>query len=352
MKNDINREDENLQVKEKLDVPDCSFHDVKESPFKIYGLCKASEGFRRVPAETAEQAGVKIELHALHTAGGRVRFATNSEYIAIKCVLPSVTRYSHMPLIGTSGFDMYVFENGEEHHAKSCVPPHNMTDGYSSIHHFGTREMREITINFPTYNPVSELYIGLEERAGIHCGREYKYNTPVVYYGSSITQGACASRPGNNYAALISRKLDCDYINLGFSGTPMGGNVIVDYIASLDMSVFVYDFDYNAPSLEYLKDTHKKVYKKIRAAHPALPIIILSAANNAVCDKLEEKRKIAFETYSDAKLLGDENVYFIDGKKLYDGEFSDSCMVDGIHPSDAGFFRMAEIVGKQIMQVV
>ncbi len=352
MKNDISNVDKNLEIKKHIDAPDCMFYDVKESPFEIYGLCKISEGFRRVPAGIAEESGKNIALLSTHTAGGRVRFATDSEYIAIKCEMPTVTHFSHMQLMGTSGFDMYLFENGKERHVKSFLPPYDMTDGYVSIHHFGTREMREITINFPTYNPVDELHVGLEENAEIYPGRKYKYTAPVVYYGSSITQGACASRPGNNYAALISRKLDCNYINLGFSGAAMGADAMVEYIASLDMSAFVYDFDYNTPSLEYLKNMHEKVYKKIRAAHPALPIIILSAANTPLLANIEESRRVAFETYTNAKLCGDENVYFVDGKKLYDGEFSDSCTVDNIHPSDAGFFRMAEVVGEQIMHVI
>lgn len=104
---------------------------------------------------------------------------------------------------------------------------------------------------------------------------KYAVKKPVVYYGSSITQGACASRPGNCYESILSRRLDCDYINLGFSGSAKGEDAIVDYIIGLDMSVFVMDYDYNAPTPEHLEKTHSKMFKAIRAEHPTLPIIIM-----------------------------------------------------------------------------
>ncbi|MBE6964951.1 MAG: hypothetical protein E7441_02830 [Ruminococcaceae bacterium] len=352
LKNDIGKIDRNLEVKKNIDVSDCVFYDVKNPSFRIYGLCDLNNGFRRLPQEIAKAGGEKIERLSAQTAGGRVRFSTDSEYIAIRCVMPYITRFSHMQLMGTSGFDMYIFENGKSRHINSFMPSSGIEDGYSSVYHFGGRKKREIIINFPPYNPVQELCIGVEENAEISAGSEYTYKLPVVYYGSSITQGACASRPGNTYTALISHEYDCDYINLGFSGAPMGNEPIVDYISELDMSAFVYDFDYNAPSMDYLQETHAQIFNKIREKQPELPIIIMSAADAPVLKNIEKKRDIAFKTYSDARSGGDENVYFIDGKKLYEGPFSESCRVDGVHPTDAGFFRMADIVGKQIISIL
>jgi len=354
MAKSIEEIDKNLQVEKELDVSDCKFYDVRKAPFKIYGLCSGEEKLRRVPekvAQSAETWGVKVLSE--NTSGGRVRFKTNSEYVAIRCVMSDISRFSHMPLTGSSGFDMYIFENGKASFEKSFVPPHDMTDGYSSIHHFGTRKMREIMINFPPYNTVDELYIGLEENASVKEGREYTHMKPVVYYGSSVTQGGCASRPGNTYPALISQMLDCDYINLGFSGTRMGEAAVVEYIKSLDMSVFVYDFDYNAPDIAYLEKMHEKVFNEIRKAHPELPVIMLSAASNTPnFTGMDKTKEVVLKTYKDAVAAGDKNAYFIDGQTLYEGEFSDSCTVDYVHPSDAGFLRMASVVGKVVKRVL
>lgn len=354
MAKSIEEIDKNLQVKKELDVTDCKFYDVRKAPFKIYGLCSGEEKLRRVPekvAQSAETWGVKVLSE--NTSGGRVRFKTNSEYVAIRCVMSDISRFSHMPLTGSSGFDMYVSENGKDKFEKTFVPPYDMTDGYSAIHHFGTRKMREIMINFPPYNTVDALYMGIEEEAIAEPGREYAYTKPVVYYGSSVTQGGCASRPGNTYPALISQMLDCDYINLGFSGTRMGEDAVVEYIKGLDMSVFVYDFDYNAPDIEYLEKMHEKVFKEIRKEQPELPVIMLSAASNTPnFESMDKTREVVLKTYENAVSAGDKNVFFIDGGEFYAGEFSSSCTVDYVHPSDAGFLRMASVIGKYVKRVL
>ena len=129
---------------------------------------------------------------------------------------------------------------------------------------FDDRKEREITINFPLFTEVCELYIGLQKGCKLEPASEYTHQKPVVYYGSSITNGGCASRPGNTYQAVISRMLDCDFVNLGFNGNAKGEQEIADYIKGLDMSVFVYDYDHNAPTPEHLLDTHEKMFKAIK----------------------------------------------------------------------------------------
>ena len=363
MAKDISKIDENLAVAGTIDAPDCVFHDARKTPFEIYGLYKPTEGssFRRIPEEVAKATSEGVFRLHTNTAGGRVRFTTDSEYVAIKCTMPGITHFSHMPLSGVAGFDMYLSENGDDIFAKTFVPPYDMTNGYVSIFHFGNRKEREITINFPLYNDVDDLYIGLEPDAKLSGGRKYKYETPVVYYGSSITQGGCASRPGNSYEAFISQSLDCNHINLGFSGNAKGEDAIMDYIASLPMSAFVYDYDYNTPSVEHLRETHEKGFLKIREKNPKLPIIIVSAPNDnsRASDPNVElrstytlRRNIIFSTYMNAVNRGDENVYFVDGTSLFDGEFANSCTVDGCHPTDLGFYRMATSIGRVVRLVL
>lgn len=349
---DISKIDRNLAVA-GIDAPDCVFHDVRNAPFEIYGLFKPTEGktFRRLPEEVAKATSEGVLRLHTNTAGGRVRFSTDSEYIAISCKLPNITRFAHMPTTAASGFDMYISKGGRDVFEKCFTPPWDMTDGYSTIYHFGDRKSREITINFPLYNDVDSLHIGLEPDAALSGGRKYKYEKPVVYYGSSITQGGCASRPGNCYEALISQKLDCDYINLGFSGSAKGEDAIMDYIASLPMSIFVYDYDHNAPNAEHLAATHHKGYLKIREKHPDLPIIMVTAPvdDRALAEpRYIPCRDVIMKSYLDAKASGDENVWFIDGAAFFDGPNTDACTVDGCHPNDLGFSRMASAIGRKI----
>ncbi len=355
MSKDISQVDKNLAVAAEINAPDCIFQSVKETPFELYGLynAKGEDVFRRLPEDVARATSEGVTTLHTHTAGGRVRFSTDSEYVAIRASVPSVTHFAHMPLTGVAGFDMYVSRDGHDIFAKTFVPPYGMTDGYASIHHFGDKKMREITINFPLYNPVNELYVGIQDGAALSHGHKYKHETPVVYYGSSITQGGCASRPGNAYPALISQALDCDYINLGFSGNAKGEDAMMDYIASLSMSAFVYDYDHNAPNVAHLKNTHERGFLKIREKHPSLPVIFVSAPNDdAKSIQLREQRSVILETYLNALKNGDENVYFVDGSSLFDGEFANSCTVDGCHPTDLGFLRMARGIGRAVARAL
>ena len=216
---------------------------------------------------------------------------------------------------------------------------------------------REMMIHFPTYSDVSELYIGLAAGSTVGHGTPYKHKTPVVYYGSSITQGACASRPGNSYEAIISNELDCDHTNLGFSGSARGEDAIVDYICSLDMSVFVLDYDHNAPSAEPLEGTYEPFYNKFRASHPDTPVIFVTrptfmndvgVSDDACTMDRIRCREGVFRTYMNALAAGDRNVDFIDGASLFNGPYADLCTVDSIHPNDAGFLRMAEKIGQSV----
>ena len=354
MSKDISQVDKNLAVAAEIDAPDCIFRSVKEDPFDLYGLynAKGEDVFRRLPKSVARATSDEVTILHTHTSGGRVRFSTDSEYIAIRASVPSVTHFAHMPLTGVAGFDMYVSRDGHDIFTKTFVPPYDMTDGYTSICHFGDKKMREITINFPLYNPVNELYVGIRNGAKLTHGRKYKYETPVVYYGSSITQGGCASRPGNAYPALISQALNCDYINLGFSGSAKGEDAIMDYIASLSMSAFVYDYDYNAPDVAHLKSTHERGFLKIREKHPSLPVIFVSAPNDSKRFRSKTPRSVILETYLNALKNGDENVYFVYGSSLFDGEFANSCTVDDCHPTDLGFLRMARGIGRIVTRAL
>lgn len=203
--------------------------------------------------------GVSEGVYVLHsnTAGGRVRFVTDSPYIAIYAKMDGLGKMPHFALTGSIGFDLYV----DNYYTNTFVPPFDIKDGYESIFEFEKKEQREITIDFPLYSNVNELYIGLQEDSFLAEAKPYKNVKPIVYYGSSITQGGCASRPGMSYQAIISRIFNYDYINLGFSGSAKAEDEMIEYIKNLDMSIFVYDYDHNAPTVEHLKKTHEKMFK-------------------------------------------------------------------------------------------
>lgn len=351
----ISKIDKNFKVETSLKEDNLVFFDVREQPFKVYGLYNHTEPgkFKRLPESVAQNTSAGVSYLNYNTAGGRVRFKTASKYVAIKAVMESVCLMGHMPLCGSAGFDLYINRDGKSTYFKTFVPPVGMKDGYENIIYFDDRSLKNITINFPLYNDVKELYIGVEKDSELQEGGEYRYTKPVVFYGSSITQGGCASRPGNCYPAIISRNLDCDYINLGFSGSARAEDAITEYLAALDMSIFVCDYDHNAPSAEYLQSTHEKLYKRIREARSDLPIILISKPdfeNGLTANIL--RRDVVYNTYINGIKNGDKNLYYIDGKSLFQGEGRDCCTVDGCHPNDLGFYRMADIIGNVIKGIL
>ena len=333
---DLSQIDRNFIVDSKIDKKDVKYWNVEEEPFRLYGVFRENGTLRRMPEKVAEAANTGVvTLHAC-TAGGRVRFITNSPYIAIYAKMPKIYRMSHFTLTGCGGFDVYVGKK----YSGTFVPPYNIEDTFEQVVDFGWENMREITINLPLYAYVSEMYIGLAETAQVLPPKPYTYEKPIVYYGSSITQGGCASRPGNAYSNVISRNLDIDQINLGFSGSARGEEAIAEYIKDLDMSVFVYDYDHNAPDEEHLNNTHEKFFKIIREKNPNLPVVMMSRPQPVLYEWTQKRRDIVYKTYENAKNSGDENVYFLDGPQLMALAGTDG-NVDGCHPTDLGFASMA-----------
>lgn len=342
--------DKNLKIETNIQREGLIFKNALDEPFKIYGVFHDGEGYRRLPRDVAENTSPGVNYHARCTAGGRVRFITDSPYIVIKAVIPYNVKYSHMSHSAHSGFDMYILDGEEHQFIESFIPPYDFDGSYDGVCDFsdaGTEHF--ITLNFPLYNEVTDLYIGIKEGSTLKEAPEYKYNLPVVYYGSSITQGGCASRPGSCYTAILSRKYDVDHINLGFSGNGRGEEIIADYVASLDMSVFVLDYDHNSPSVEHYEKTHERFYKTVRAAHPDIPVIFMTRPKLRLTEDERQRIEIAKKTYDGAKARG-EWVYFIPGYELFEISGNDGT-VDGLHPSDVGFFSMASRVSKEFDKI-
>lgn len=337
--------DLNMAVVTRLSNPDILWLDVHDAPFSLHGFPEpqpVGEPFRRLPADVAEATSEGVAALALNTAGGRVRFCTNSPFVAIHAEMENISRMDHMAFTGIHGFDLYQRRDGEEHYIGTFRPSTALQHGYESLLNLRGEAPYEVTINFPLYNGVDRLFIGLKKGSQISAPRQYAHPIPVVYYGSSITQGGCASRPGNSYQAMITRMLDCDHVNLGFSGSGKAEPPIVEYMSGLAMSAFVCDYDHNAPDAEYLRKTHLPLYRAIRAKQPTLPIILISKPDHLHEPEADLRRAVILETYQTALSEGDPNIAFIDGATLFSGDMADSCTVDGCHPNDLGFYRMAQ----------
>ena len=348
----ISKIDKNFDMNNKIPVDDVEWYNAAEAPFVLYGGMTDEKGFCRMPRDIAATVSDGVAFLNAHTAGVRVRFKTDSPYIAIHAEMPYIGKMPHFALTGAAGFDIYEKIDGKETYRSTLVPPFEITDGYEAVQNRRTDELREVTINFPLYSDVSKLYIGLSDKAQLLPAEPYRYEKPIVYYGHSITQGGCASRPGNSYSAMISRRFDCNFVNLGFSGSGRGEREIAEYIAGLDMQIFVYDYDHNAPSIDHLRNTHERMFKIIRQAQPDLPIILMTCTSMPHCvDDRDGRKKVIYETYRNAVNAGDTNVYFIDGSRIFE-ECGYDATVDGAHPNELGFSRIAKTVGDVIEKIL
>ena len=341
--------DKNFATPETAEKDVC-WYDANSYPFSLHGIYydDQEEKYKRMPSSVAKTVNNGVLYGSNYTVGGRIRFITDSPYVAVKCSMPAENILARMPIFGSHSFALYVdnqfsncfyMENKDIEKAKP-----NLLAFSRSLRFDEFNKKRTIDICFPIYNGVNKLFIGIKEGCKLLPAKEYKHKKPIIFYGSSITQGGCVSHAGNEYTALLSRWLDSDYINLGFSGSAKAEPTMVDYLAGLKASVFVLDYDHNAPTEEHLKATYPNLYKTIRAKSPNTPILMISSPNCEYMYHGVERKQLIKDYYEEFKASGDNNVYFIEGRTLFGEEDRDVCTVDCVHPNDLGFYRMAKTI--------
>ena len=346
--------DKRMWFSETAGEPDAVFYDIRKAPFRIYGLYRPTTEpvFKRLPDELASISDGVAYLYR-NTAGGRVRFATDSPYLILRMKSHKVHKFAHMTATAGAGFDLYEdFSDKRSVFRHAFIPPTTMTEGYEAKYANADGVLHFYTLNFPLYNDMDELWIGVKEGSTLTEGLSYDGEKPIVYYGSSITQGGCASRPGNAYEAMICRRLNRDYLNMGFSGSAKGEPAMAEYLATLPMSLFVCDYDYNAPTPEHLEATHYPFYEIIRAKNPTVPYLMVTRHTAHPSKDAALRREIIRASYEKAKANGDENVYFLDGNTFFPDDCRDSCTVDTTHPNDLGFYFMARAIGDAIAEIL
>lgn len=341
----VSKYDRNMLVETTLTEPDLCFYDVRQAPFRLYGFYEptAQEHFLRLPEDVARATSEGVARLSRQTAGGRLRFSTDSAYVALKAVMPAMCHMDHMAMTGSTGFDLYIDSPAGSRYFRTFRPSTTAKGGFETIIRFPDAKLRSITIHFPTYSPVKDVYIGLQKSAAVGEGMAYQPLDPFVIYGSSITQGGCCSRPGLCCSNILSRRLNLDHVNLGFSGSGKAEEAIVQYMSEMKMSAFICDYDHNAPDAEHLLKTHLHMYEVFREKHPTLPYIMMSQPDfdrdPAVA---APRRDIIQDTFRRGRAAGDKNIYYIDGEGVFRGPDRDCCTVDGTHPNDIGMVKIAD----------
>jgi len=350
--------DKNMIVNTTVEEEGVVWYDVRKAPFSLHGFYRpeTTPYFRRLPEDVAAATSEGVDRLCRESAGGRVRFSTTSPFIAIRAKFLVVGRSSHLPLISSSGFDLYTEGEFGSRFVKEFRMPIDMEDSYEQCVQVKGETLRSYTVNFPIHAVVESLEIGLKAGAVLEAARPYRDIAPVVFYGSSIVHGTAASRPGYIYPAILSRELNLDFINLGFSGNAKGEPALAKWMAECPMSIFVCDYDHNAPDVAHLEATHYALYETVREKKADVPYIMITRPNywTRQCDREDvlQRRDVIMNSYLKARASGDKNVYFIDGMSFFMGQHMYETSVDGVHPNDMGFVRMADTVGALIRHIL
>ena len=328
-------------------------YELTDSRIKVYGVpCFYTEGeLTRLPEYVIEKVP-SLDWHGRRVPGGRICFRTDSEHMDIYVKYKTMHVDVGMSIFASQSINVYVGEKPTSRFLGLSWPR-----DYNTMEFTGRfkkdKIMEDVTVLLPRNEIVDSIYIELDDDAVIEKPTPYKYEKPIVFYGSSITEGGISCNMANAYTAIISRHLDTDYINLGFSGNAKGEIEVADYINTLDFSIFVYDYDHNAPTAEHLWKTHEPFFKRIREKHPDVPVVMMTRPYAVYGEDEYARREAVYATYKNAVESGDKNVYFIDGETYFkDCPDRELCFIDRIHPNDYGFHLMAQRIEPIIKKIL
>ena len=323
----------------------------QDPPLEIHGVpfFETRGILERLP-ETVRKAVPSLELYGRRCPGARICFCTDSPKLILRMTMETFSPDIGMSIYACQSANVMIGDRRTARFAGLLNPPDYHTKTVEKTF-FKDPVMEDVTVWLPRNEVISEFTVTVEDGAAVEAPTPYRY-PPMLYYGSSITEGGCSCRVTNGYNALISQHLDVDYYNFGFSGSARGELEIADYINTIPMSIFVMDYDHNAPNVEYLRKTHEPFFMRIRQANPELPIIIMTRPDFDYDIHSDERRRVIRTTYENALAEGDKNVWFVDGQRFFGDMDRHACTCDCIHPNDLGFYRMASVIEPVVRSIL
>ena len=327
-------------LKEEID-----WYNVKDFGVEGKGWTNTKRYFDRLPSKAEGVVRDPVWNLSRHSAGMCMRFVTDSPniYVRYKLHLERL-EMSHMPATGVSGIDLYA-DNGEgiDHWVSVVRPNKQLMD--TSIAKDLAPGSRRYTMYLPLYNGVDNMEVGVTKNESFRPLTPRK-EKPILFYGTSIMHGACASRPGLAFPAILGRRLRRPTINLGFSGNGVMEPEVSDLLAEQDPCVFVIDCLPNMNETTVSKRTIPFV-KRLRESHDNTPILLVedrSFTNTLFFPSIKihhrKSRTALKKAYAELIDSGVRNLFYLDGDHLLgdDGEGA----TDGSHPNDLGMMRYAD----------
>jgi lysophospholipase L1-like esterase len=324
--------------------------------------------YDRLPERAEKNVRKEVWNLSRQSAGLMIRFRSNSSRIKVRYQVNGAHSLPHMPATGVSGVDLYaVSSDGDK---LWCAGKYAFKDTISydfqnlnpndQYHKHG----REYRLYLPLYNSVKWLEIGVEQNAEF-TALPVRPDKPIVAYGTSIMQGACASRSGMAWTSILSRNMDRQLINLGFSGNGRLEKEVLDMVAELEASVYILDClpNLTIPTDATYNMTAEEVSTRIRNAvhllkkkHPATPVVLAGhpgctdgGINPTRRNYCQEANTVLIETFTQLKAEGIQELYLIPSEDFEQGI---ETMVDGTHPTDLGMTLYAQGYEKHLRPIL
>lgn len=313
--------------------------------------------FDRLPAKAESVVRAPVWGLSRHSAGICVRFVTDASSIDARWTLTSGgLAMPHMPATGVSGLDLYVKTDKGWRWLGNGRP--TKTSNQARLTSGIPPGKREFMLYLPLYNGVSSVEIGIPDDKTLAKApaRPLEKSKPLVFYGTSITQGGCASRPGMVHTAIVGRWLDMPVINLGFSGNGRMEPEMAGLFAELDPAVYVLDCLPNMDA-KLVTERAEPFVLTLRKARPETPILLVEDRSYAsgfleigLRERNEKSRAALRAAFERLQKAGVKNLHYLPGEHLLGDDGEDT--VDSSHPTDLGFLRHAEAFSKALRPIL
>jgi len=324
-----------------------AWYDVTQWGVEGRGWNDTARFFDRLPARAEKLVRPAVWNLSRHSAGMCARFVTDATLIRVRYSLLSANlAMPHMPATGVSGLDLYAQDDRGVWRWVAVAQPTKQEMDLTLVS--GVRPgKRPFMLYLPLYNGVESLQIGVPENADFQPVPP-RTDGLIVYYGTSIAHGACASRPGMAFPAILGRRVNRPVINLGFSGNGRMDLELVPFLGELDAAVFCIDCLPNMQADE-IKERAEPFVRSLRERKPQVPIVLIedrTYTNAWILPDREKRHQTSREALKAAyqRLLaeGAKELYYVEGEHQL-GDDHEAC-TDGSHPSDLGMMRMADVL--------
>ncbi|HTA63607.1 MAG TPA: SGNH/GDSL hydrolase family protein [Bacteroidia bacterium] len=323
--------------------------------FEVLGQLPGITNFARLPNTAKDKVSNEIWSLSRHSTGVCIKFVTNSPAIKVKWTTTYNPSTYDMVLTGLRGVDLYCNVNKKWQYVNTAKFESRYNEELMLENADST--FKEYMLILPSYDEIATAEIGIIDRFSIKKpDTKISATPPIVIYGTSITQGAAASRPGSSYTSLLARALNKNVINLGFSGNGKFEKVFADYMVSAKPALIILDCTPNS-NPEEIKKNLPELINAIRAKDEKVPILLIESLmrENAYFNKtlkaaVQNQNNTLKQTYNELNKQGVKGLHYLASEKLVGDDHEGTS--DGTHPNDLGHYRFFIEVKKKLDEIL